>query len=171
MAKYIGKEMSRVDGIAKVTGKAKYAAEFQVPNIAYGFIVQSAIAKGAIKTIDTSEAEKQSGVIRVFTHENAPKPGKPKSTEAKPQTGGREEDKSFCALQSNRIYFNMQPIALVLAETFEQARHAARLVKFSYAEEKPATDMERMKAAAFNPNPERACVRARQSRSRIHDSD
>ncbi|MDQ3321210.1 MAG: xanthine dehydrogenase family protein molybdopterin-binding subunit [Acidobacteriota bacterium] len=156
MAKYIGKEMSRVDGVAKVTGKAKYAAEFQVPNIAYGFIVQSAIAKGAIKTIDTTEAEKQAGVVRIFTHENAPKPGQPKSTEAKPQTGSREQDKSFRALQSNRIYFNMQPVALVVAETFEQARHAARLVKVSYAEEKPMTDMEAAKSTAFNPNPDRA---------------
>lgn len=58
MAKYIGKDMSRVDGVAKVTGKAKYAAEFAVPNAAYGFIVQSTITKGSIKTIDVSEAEK-----------------------------------------------------------------------------------------------------------------
>ncbi len=58
MAKYIGKEMSRVDGVAKETGRAKYAAEFQVPNIAYGFIVQSSIAKGLITAIDTAEVEK-----------------------------------------------------------------------------------------------------------------
>ena len=70
MARYIGKEMSRVDGVAKVTGKAKYAAEFQVPNVAYGFIVTSTIAKGTIKSIDTTEASRTSGVIRVLTHEN-----------------------------------------------------------------------------------------------------
>jgi xanthine dehydrogenase YagR molybdenum-binding subunit len=56
MARYIGKEMSRVDGAAKVTGKAKYAAEFQVPNLAYGFIVLGTVAKGTIKSIDTREA-------------------------------------------------------------------------------------------------------------------
>ncbi|MBA3334835.1 MAG: xanthine dehydrogenase family protein molybdopterin-binding subunit [Acidobacteria bacterium] len=156
MAKYIGKEMSRVDGVAKVTGRAKYAAEFQVPNIAYGFIVQSSIAKGLITAIDTAEAEKQTGVIHVFTHENAPKPGQPKGTEAKPQTGGREPDKSFRALQSNQIFFNMQPVALVLAETFEQARHAARLVKVAYKTEKPSTDFENSLERAFVPNPERA---------------
>ena len=54
MTRYIGKEMSRVDGIAKVTGKAKYAAEFKVPNLAYGFIVLGSIAKGTIKAIDTT---------------------------------------------------------------------------------------------------------------------
>src|SRR5688572_16027547 len=73
MAKYIGKEMSRVDGVAKVTGKAKYAVEFQTNNAAYGFIVTSTIAKGAIKSIDAAEAARAPGVIRVYTHLNAPK--------------------------------------------------------------------------------------------------
>ena len=73
MARYIGKEMSRVDGVAKVTGKAKYAAEFKVPNLAYGFLVMSTIAKGTIKSIDTKEASGAAGVIRIFTHENYPK--------------------------------------------------------------------------------------------------
>ena len=53
MARYIGKEMSRVDGVAKVTGRAKYAAEFRAPNLAYGFIVLGTVAKGTIKSIDT----------------------------------------------------------------------------------------------------------------------
>ena len=156
MARYIGKEMSRVDGIAKVTGKAKYAAEFQVPSLAYGFIVQSTIGKGTIKSIDTAEASRAPGVIRIYTHENAPKPAPPKSTELKPQDNARERDKSFRSLQSNQIFFNQQPIALVLAETFEQARYAARLVKAVYAEEKPTTDMRAELKTAFVPNPQRA---------------
>ena len=156
MARYIGKEMSRVDGVAKVTGKAKYAAEFQVPSLAYGFIVQSTIGKGAIKTIDTAEASRAPGVIRIYTHENAPKPAPPKNAELKPQDNAPERDKSFRALQSNKIVFNQQPIALVLAETFEQARHAARLVKAAYAEEKPTTDMRAELKTAFVPNPQRA---------------
>ena len=57
--KYIGKEMNRVDGVAKVTGAAKYAVEFAVKNAAYAFIVQSKIAKGSITAIDTKDAEKQ----------------------------------------------------------------------------------------------------------------
>jgi xanthine dehydrogenase YagR molybdenum-binding subunit len=140
MAKYIGKEMSRVDGVAKVTGKAKYAAEFQVANAAYGFIVQSTIAKGAIKAIETSEAEKQAGVIKVYTHLNAPK------TQSK--------DPDFCALQSAKIVFSGQPIALVVAETYEQARFAARLVKAVYTEEKASTDLSKVQPiASQGPKP------------------
>src|SRR5687767_13347898 len=100
MPRYIGKEMSRVDGVAKVTGKAKYAAEFQAPNIAYGFIVNGTIAKGTIKSIDTREAERAGGVIRIFTHLNTPKFGpKPPVEEAPPRGTQPEEDKSFRALQ------------------------------------------------------------------------
>jgi xanthine dehydrogenase YagR molybdenum-binding subunit len=151
MARYIGKEMSRVDGVAKVTGKAKYAAEFQVPNLAYGFIVQGTVAKGTITAIDTREAERLPGVIRVFTHLNAAKLGPKASTQEAPPTATEEPDKSFRALQSNRIFFNGQPVALVVAETFEQARFAARMVKVSYTAEKPMTDTEAMRGQGFVP--------------------
>src|ERR671916_94720 len=152
MARYIGKEMSRVDGAAKVTGKAKYAAEFQVPNVAYGFIVLGSVAKGTIKSIDTREAEKSSGVIRVFTHLNAPKLGPKASTEDSPPRATQERDKSFRALQSDRIFFNGQPVALVVAETFEQARYASRLVKVSYDAEKHVTDTEAAREGARAPS-------------------
>ena len=152
MARYLGKEMSRVDGVAKVTGKAKYAAEFQVPNVAHGFIVTGTIAKGRITAIDTREAAAAPGVVRVFTHENAPRLG-PKATEPAPPRAMREErDKSFRALQSDRIVFNQQPVALVVAETFEQARHAARLVKVSYLAERHETDTESVKGRARVPS-------------------
>jgi xanthine dehydrogenase YagR molybdenum-binding subunit len=117
MPRYIGKEMGRVDGVAKVTGRAKYAAEFAVPNLAYGFIVLGSVAKGTIKTIDTQEAERATGVVRVFTHLNTPK----LATKQVPPEGAQEKrDKSFRALQSDRIFFNAQPVALVVAETYEQ---------------------------------------------------
>jgi xanthine dehydrogenase YagR molybdenum-binding subunit len=135
MAKYIGKEMSRVDGVAKVTGKAKYAAEFQVNNAAYGFIVTSTIAKGAIKSIDITEAAKQTGVIKIYTHLNAPK--------------SLAKGDDFVALQSDKIVFSGQPIALVVAETFEQARFAAHLVKATFAEEKSQTDLSKVEAKIF----------------------
>src|SRR5688572_26136571 len=142
MARYIGKEINRVDGVAKVTGRAKYAAEFRAPNLAYGFIVLGSVAKGTIKAIDTREADAAGGVVRVFTHLNTPKLGPKASTEQSPPRAREEQDKSFRALQSDRIYFNMQPVALVVAESYEQARHAARLVKVSYNAEKHATDTE-----------------------------
>jgi xanthine dehydrogenase YagR molybdenum-binding subunit len=66
--RYIGKETNRVDGVAKVTGKARYAAEFQVPDMAHGCLVLSAVARGTIRSIDTAEAEALPGVVRVFTH-------------------------------------------------------------------------------------------------------
>ncbi len=146
--KYIGKETSRVDGAAKVTGKAKYAAEFTAPNMAYGFIVSGEIAKGKIAKIDAVAAEKSAGVIKVMTHENTP----PFFSEKNPQN---PRDESFYALQSDKIYFNRQPLALVVAETFEEARTAARLVKITYAEEKPTTDTLKNLNAAFVPNPDR----------------
>jgi xanthine dehydrogenase YagR molybdenum-binding subunit len=152
MAKYIGKEMSRVDGVAKVTGKAKYAAEFKVPNLAYGFIVLGDIAKGTIKSIDTTEASRAAGVVSVFTHLNAPKLGPKANTEYSPPDNSRQQDKSFRALQSDRILFNMQPVALVVAETYEQARYAARLVKVAYNAEKHLTDTEAVRQSARVPS-------------------
>ena len=152
MPRYIGKEVSRVDGVAKVTGKAKYAAEFRVPNLAYGFIVLGTIAKGTIREINTREAEASPGVIRVFTHLNAPKLGPKTSTEDSPPRAREERDKSFRALQSDRIYFNGQPIALVVAETYEQARYASRLVKVSYNAEKHATDTEQVRTRGRFPS-------------------
>jgi xanthine dehydrogenase YagR molybdenum-binding subunit len=152
MPRYIGKEMSRVDGVAKVTGKAKYAAEFRAPNLAYGFVVLGSIAKGSIKSIDTTEAERAGGVVRIFTHLNTPKFGpKPPVEEAPPRGTRPEEDKSFRALQSDRIVFNAQPVALVVAETYEQARFAARLVKVTYNAEKHVTDTEAVRGSARIP--------------------
>lgn len=151
MAKYIGKEMSRVDGVAKVTGAAKYAVEFQAKNVAYGFIVQSEIAKGAITAIDTKDAEKQTGVIKIFTHLNAPKLA---FTDEKDKDEMSPNGTTWRALYTDKILFSGQPIALVVAETFEQARFAARLVKATYAAEKPLTDTMNLLAQAYEPPPD-----------------
>lgn len=138
MMKYIGKETSRVEGAAKVTGKAKYAAEFPVTNLAHGYLVMSTIAKGSIDSIDTAEAAKQTGVIKIITHENAPKLA---FTDKRDKDQLAPEGEPFRPFYTDKILFNMQPIALVIADTFEQARFAARLVKAVYNEEKPSTDM------------------------------
>lgn len=149
--KYIGKQMSRVDGVAKVTGAAKYAVEFQAKNVAYGFIVQSSIAKGTIKSIDVSQAEKASGVIKIFTHLNAPKLA---FTDKKDKDEMAPNGAPFRALYTDKIVFSDQPIALVVAETYEQARFAAHLVTATYAEEKSATDTENLLAKAYEPPPD-----------------
>ena len=128
MGKYIGQEFDRVDGIAKVTGKARYAAEFHVPKQTYGYLVMSQVARGTITGFNLKEAEAAPGVLKIFTHLNTPKFAKP------------EHDEQFKALQSAEVLFNAQPIALVVAETFEQARAASNLVKATYRKEKPNTD-------------------------------
>src|SRR5256885_17175973 len=71
-ASQLGKPTSRIDGRAKVTGAAKYAAEYNVPGLAHGFVVSSAIAKGRIKRIHTADALSVDGVLDVFTHEHRP---------------------------------------------------------------------------------------------------
>lgn len=70
---YIGKPQSRVDGRKKVTGAAKYAAEFNAPGLLYGVVVSSGIAKGAITKFDLEKAQETEGVIKIFTHENRPR--------------------------------------------------------------------------------------------------
>ena len=73
MAPYIGTPTSRVDGRAKVTGMARYAGEFNVPDLAYASVLTSTIAKGRITRIDTSQAAALPGVLAVYTHENGPR--------------------------------------------------------------------------------------------------
>ncbi|HEX8196183.1 MAG TPA: xanthine dehydrogenase family protein molybdopterin-binding subunit [Pyrinomonadaceae bacterium] len=151
MAKLIGKPTSRVDGAAKVTGAAKYAAEFSAPNLAHGYLVLSTVASGKIKSIDLSEAEKQPGVVKIFTHQNAPKLA---FTDKRDKDELAPEGISFRALQSDKIYFNQQPVALIVAETFEQARWAARLVKIAYDGKAHETDLHMARVNAYFPGKE-----------------
>lgn len=130
---------SRVDGRAKVTGKATYIAEFRFPDLAYGYLVQSTIARGKIREIDTAEAEKQPGVVRILTHKNAPKLASQQPDE---EFGVRS--RPFFALTTDTILFSGQPIALVVADTFEQARYAASMVKVIYDEQPPSTDLRKV---------------------------
>lgn len=138
---------SRVDGRAKVTGKATYVAEHSFPNMAYGYLVMSTIAKGKIRDIDAAEAEKQPGVIKVLSHKNLPKLAVPTpAPDAMPRP--------FYALTSDEIRFNAQPVAVVVAETFEEARYAASLVKVTYEQAPHATDLRSVMGSAFAPGRE-----------------
>ncbi len=122
----IGKPLSRVDGRAKVTGTAKYTAEWQIKNLAYGVFATSSIAKGRITKLDTSEAKKVPGVLEVYTHENLPKLPQP-FEKAQAFVGSK-----FLPMESGEIRYSNQPIALVVAETLEQATYAAMLIKAVY---------------------------------------
>jgi CO/xanthine dehydrogenase Mo-binding subunit len=73
----MGAALNRVDGPLKVTGTAKYPAEFHLPNLAYTFLIMSPIAKGTITAIDSNAAGKSPGVLAAITHLNAPKPAEP----------------------------------------------------------------------------------------------
>jgi xanthine dehydrogenase YagR molybdenum-binding subunit len=140
MTPYIGTSQSRIDGVAKVTGAAKYAAEFDAPGLVHGSIVAATIAKGRITRIDTSGAKRVAGVIDVITHENRP-----------PMADNDQAYKDdvaplgspFRPLYDDKVAFSGQPIALVIAETSEVARYAAGLVQVTYAEEPHVTNVFR----------------------------
>src|SRR5256886_14892262 len=123
---YLGKPTSRIDGRAKVTGIAKYAAEYNVPGLAHGFVVSSAIAKGRIKRIHTADALSVDGVLDVFTHEHRPELA---SSDEKYKDEVAPDGSPFRPLYDDRILFSGQPVALVVAEEFEIARFAASLVR------------------------------------------
>ena len=147
MAPYIGTPTSRVDGHAKVTGAAKYAGEFNVPDLAYGAVVASTIAKGRIARIDTSEALRVKGVIDVLTHENRPRMAA--TSAAYKDDVAPEQGSPFRPLYDDKILFNGQPIALVLAEEWEIARFAASLVRVEYKKQAHGTDLFARRDQAF----------------------
>ena len=144
MAPYIGTATSRVDGPAKVTGAAKYAAEFNVPGLAHGSVVCSTIAKGRITHIDTGAAMRVEGVIAVLTHENRPSMA---DNDQAYKDEVAPDGSPFRPLYDSKIMFNGQPVALVVAETSEVARFAASLVRVEYEKEPHVTDVYRLRDA------------------------
>src|SRR5258705_5470259 len=120
----VGLPMDRVDGPLKVTGRARYSAEFPTPNVAYAVIVTSTVPVGRIIAMDTAAAEAVPGVIRVMTHRNTPK--------LPMKEAGMITTKSLSLMQDDVVHYNGQPIALVVAESLEQAQDAASLVKVRY---------------------------------------
>ena len=115
----LGEPLSRVDGRLKVTGAAKYSAEFEIPQLAYAVMVQSTIPSGRIARMDTSAAEKSAGVVAVLKPGNALKlPG---------------AERRVSVLQDDQVHYQNQPIAVVVADTPEQAHHAASTIRVEYA--------------------------------------
>jgi xanthine dehydrogenase YagR molybdenum-binding subunit len=136
----IGQPVSRVDGRQKVTGRARYAAEFDVPGQAHGAIVRSTVANGRIASIESAAAERAPGVVAVLTHRNAPRLAYREHRGAvDPDVGER-----LHVLQDDRVSHQGQPIALVIAETLEQANYAATQVRVTFAPETGTTDITRV---------------------------
>jgi xanthine dehydrogenase YagR molybdenum-binding subunit len=145
---HVGSPRNRIDGPAKVTGQATYAAEFVVADLAHGYIIGSTIARGTITRIDTLAAESVAGVIRIITHENRPRTAW-FSSSYQDEVG--PPGKPFRPLYDDTIIYSGQPIALVVATSFDIARHAASLVHVTYQVQPHQTDFDAARHRSYEP--------------------
>ncbi|MDR4308552.1 xanthine dehydrogenase family protein molybdopterin-binding subunit [Chelatococcus sambhunathii] len=146
---YVGRAQPRVDGPLKVSGLARYSAEFAADDLVYAAAVPSTIAKGRIVRIDASAAQSAPGVVEILTHENRPNmpaEDEPYKADMVAVPGG-----PFRPLRDDRIWFSGQPAALVIADTHENARHAATLVKVEYEALTPEVDVSNARDRAYDP--------------------
>ena len=142
----IGQAIDRLDGPVKVRGAAAFAAEHPATGMLYAALVPSTIAKGTILSIDTSAAAKASGVSLILTHDNAPKLGKPPEFS---QSGGPDASGTTAmVLNTDQIAWNGQPIAVVVAESQDQAEYAATLITARYKTEEPTLSFDAIKMKA-----------------------
>ncbi|MCD0417127.1 xanthine dehydrogenase family protein molybdopterin-binding subunit [Rubrivivax sp. JA1024] len=144
----IGASIPRIDGPLKVRGAARFAAEFALDGMLYAALMFSTVPKGRIATLDTAAAEAAPGVALVMTHRNAPrmKP-MPLFMTAEKADGGD----NLPIMQDDRIHWNGQPIAVVLADTQEQADHAVSLISVTYEAEAALTSLATAKAKGTEP--------------------
>ncbi|WP_375444689.1 xanthine dehydrogenase family protein molybdopterin-binding subunit [uncultured Fibrella sp.] len=126
--KLIGDPIDRIDGKQKVTGSARYSADIKHPGLVHGVLVMSTIPTGRIQKIDTTETLRLPGVLAVMSHENAPKLG----GMDKNKTSQVATDRVLHVFQDNVVHYNNQPIAMVIADTFERAVEGASLVRVTY---------------------------------------
>src|SRR6516165_3942294 len=142
-AEIIGAKVPRIDGALKTTGSARYAVDHSFPNLAHAVAVQSTIGKGRIRSLDASAAEKMPGVLLVLHHGNM---------EPVFRTFPHQEDGTISEtrppFEDDKIYYWGQFVALVVAETLEQARAAANAVRLEYDAETP--DVRTDLSAEFN---------------------
>jgi len=148
MSGAIGQQVSRVDGPLKVTGAARYSGEIALPGLAYAQIVGAEVASGRI-TIDTSQAERAQGVAGILTHHNTPRVNQVPLVPS--LLGGPAPGETFFPMQDDVIHYAGQPVAVVVADTLEQAQHAATLVRVSYAETPSVTTIDQGRADAYEP--------------------
>lgn len=142
------KGLNRVDGRRKVTGTAWYSADYKPPGMVYAVLAGSTIAKGTLLSVDSKAAEKAPGVLRVITHFNCPEiPG------YKVEAGKKEPEKgTYKFFYSNKILFYGQPVAIVVADSFERALYAASLIKAQYKADQHQTNLRSNFDKAFPPN-------------------
>ncbi len=140
---YLGQALDRRDAMAKVSGAATYAAEHRVERVVYAVPVLSTIAKGRVVGIDTRAAVQQPGVLAILSHENAIRLS---SVEGAGMVGEQR-----LPLQDDRVHYDGQHVALVVADTLERAIDAASRVKVTYHAEPPVAELESTIARGFKP--------------------
>ncbi len=141
----IGDSLNRVDGRLKVTGGAKYSGEYKVPGLTYGVLVPATITSGTVTAMDIKAAQRAPGVLAVITPFNAPLvPGY--------QPGAAKPGRGLKLFNDNLVHFNGQPIALIVAETFERATFAATLIKTTYQAQPFETDFHKNFDKSVVPN-------------------
>ena len=143
----IGQPASRYDGRVKVTGAAAYTADIFLPSAMHGAIVHSTIANGRADSIDTTVAERAPGVVAVFIHRNMPR----MKPTPRPWSHLHPHGQSYLPLQDDNIHYAGQPIALIIAETLDQAAHAGTLIEVSYETGDPVVFSPMMVKEAVDP--------------------
>ncbi len=130
----MGQPVARIDGRLKVTGQATYAADYDLKNTAYAFLVTSAIAKGTISSYDDTEARKVDGVLEIYSHKNMADAIK----QVPFKSNGGPASTSIVPLSSPKVWHDGQIVAMVVADRFEAAQEAAYRLKIGYDEETPS---------------------------------
>ncbi|MGA7219790.1 MAG: xanthine dehydrogenase family protein molybdopterin-binding subunit [Candidatus Sulfotelmatobacter sp.] len=138
MSTVIGQEVTRIDGKLKVSGQAPYAVEHSIKNVAYGVAVASTIGNGKIKNIETAEAEKMPGVLAILHHGNAERLYRPAGALEEASRPGESRP----PFEDDSIYYFGQYVALVIADTFEQAQDAASHVHVEYDAKRPVVRLD-----------------------------
>jgi xanthine dehydrogenase YagR molybdenum-binding subunit len=141
-----GLDRDRFDAKLKVTGRATYSGDHDLPNLAFGYLIQSSIGRGKIRAFDLSAAQESPGVIEIFTPFNSLKVYHPLGFDE-----GANSGDVIPLLQDTRVHYFGQTIGLVVAESFEQARDAAVLVKVIYEPEPALVTLESGMAKAYQP--------------------
>jgi xanthine dehydrogenase YagR molybdenum-binding subunit len=145
---HVGTPVSRFDGALKVRGEARFAAEVAMDGLLYAAVVHSTIARGRISSLDTATAERAPGVVLVMTHRNAPRMKPPEAF----GEGDGVAGSNLPILQDDSVHWNGEAVAVVLAETQEQADHAAGLVAVTYEAQPAVTDFSAARAKARHPD-------------------
>lgn len=133
-----GQALDRVDGPAKVTGQARYAAEYPAADLLHGSVVSSDVARGRVRGIDCAAALAVPGVVAVLHHLNRP----PMAGDDEPyKDADAAEGEPFRPLFDDRVLYSGQPLALVLARSLELARYAGSLLRIDIEPEPHQTDL------------------------------